>query len=106
MPPSKHTDDSHREAMRTTWNERAESYRKAMRLFEPYGFDLLARVNPIIRESAHDLATCPVEPTIRIPRIASADVSVDGIELSEQLDDLTTRHAKERQIQGLRSIRM
>src|SRR5213596_4075246 len=98
MPPSKHTDDSHREAMRTTWNERAESYRKAMRLFEPYGFDLLARVNPKIRESALDLATGPGEPAMSLARMVGPDGKVVGIDLSEQMVQLATRVASQRRI--------
>src|SRR5213594_3589408 len=54
--PAKSTDDSDRESMRIARNESADSYRRGMRVFEPYGFDLLARVNPKIRESALDLA--------------------------------------------------
>src|SRR5437870_9280427 len=106
MPPSKHTDDSHREAMRTTWNERAESYRKAMRLFEPYGFDLLARVNPKIRESALDLATGPGEPAMSIARMVGPDGRVVGIDLSEQMVQLATRIAKERRIPGVTFLAM
>src|SRR5436309_837777 len=106
MPPSKHTDDSHREAMRTTWNERAESYRKAMRLFEPYGFDLLARLTPKIRESALDLATGPGEPAMSIARMVGPDGRVVGIDLSEQMVQLATRIAKERRIPGVTFLAM
>jgi len=67
------SDESYRESMRNVWNERAESYRKTMRLFEPYGFDLLARVNPKIRESALDLATGPGEPAMSIARMIGPD---------------------------------
>src|SRR5437667_6057092 len=106
MPPSKHTDDSHREAMRTTWNERAESYRKGMRVCEPYGFDLLARVNPKIRESALDLAAGPGELAMSIARMVGPDGRVVGIDLSEQLVELATRIAKERRIPGLTFLTM
>src|SRR2546425_246151 len=55
--------------MRIAWNESAESYRKAMRPFEPYSFDRLARVNPKIREAALDLATGLGEPAMGIARM-------------------------------------
>src|SRR5881296_2291664 len=106
MPASKYADDSHREAMRTTWNESTESYRKAMRLFEPYGFDLLARVNPKIRESALDLATGPGEPAMSIARMVGPDGRVVGIDLSEQMVELATRIATERRIPGLTFLTM
>jgi len=100
------SDDSYRESMRNVWNERSESYRKAMRLFEPYGFDLLARVNPKIRESALDLATGPGEPAMSIARMVGPDGRVVGIDLSEQMVELATRIAKERRIPGLTFLAM
>ena len=101
MPPAESTDDPDREAMRIAWNESAESYRKAMRPFEPYSFDLLARVNPKIRESALDLATGLGEPAMGIARMVGPDGRVVGIDLSEQMVELATRIAKERRIPGL-----
>jgi len=101
VPPAKSTDDPDREAMRIAWNESAESYRKAMRPFEPYSFDLLARVNPKIRESALDLATGLGEPAMGIARMVGPDGRVVGIDLSEQMVELATRIAKERRIPGL-----
>src|SRR5437667_11795609 len=98
MPPSKHTDDSHREAMRTTWNERADSYRKGMRVFEPYGFDLLARVNPKIRESALDLAAGLGESAMSIARMVGPDGRGVGIDLSAQMVVVATRMAYERRM--------
>ncbi len=106
MVPSKDSDDSYRESMRTVWNESAESYRKAMRLFEPYGFDLLARMNPKIRESALDLATGPGEPAMSIARMVGPDGRVVGIDLSEEMVELATRIAKERRIPGLTFLTM
>jgi len=95
------TDDPDRESIRRAWNESAESYRWAMRLFEPYGFDLLARVNPKIRESALDLATGLGEPAMSIARMVGPDGRVVGIDLSEQMVELAIRIAKERRISGL-----
>jgi len=95
------TDDSDRESIRRASNESAESYRRAVRLFEPYGFDLLARVNPKIRESALDLATGLGEPAMSIARMVGPDGRVVGIDLSEQMVELATRIAKERRISGL-----
>src|SRR3989442_2321834 len=100
------TDDSDRESIRRASNESAESYRRAVRLFEPYGFDLLARVNPKIRESAHDLATGLGEPAMSIARMVGPDGRVVGIDLSEQMVELATRIAKERRIPGLTFLAM
>src|SRR5438094_825029 len=100
------SDESYRESMRNVWNERAESYRKTMRLFEPYGFDLLARVNPKIRESALDLATGPGEPAMSIARMVGPDGRVVGIDLSEQMVQLATRIATERRIPGVTFLAM
>ena len=106
MPPAKDSDDSDREAVRTAWNESSETYRKAMRLFEPYGFDLLARVNPKIRESALDLATGPGEPAMSIARMVGPDGRVVGIDLSEKMVEVATRISKERRIPGLTFLAM
>src|SRR2546421_10797783 len=93
--PAKSTGDSDRESMRIAWNESADSYRKGMRVFEPYGFDLLARVNPKIRESALDLAAGLGGPAMSIARMGGPDGPVVGIDLSEQMGGLATRIAKE-----------
>jgi len=77
-----------------------------MRLFEPYGFDLLARVNPKIRESALDLATGLGEPAMSIARMVGPDGRVVGIDLSERMVELATRIAKERRIPGLTFLAM
>src|SRR5207245_11561733 len=71
--------------MRIAWNESADSYRQGMRVFEPYGFDLLARVNPKIRESALDLAAGLGEAAMGIARVVGADGRVVGIDLFEQM---------------------
>src|SRR5947209_1296615 len=104
--PAKSTDDSDRESMRIAWNESADSYRKGMRVFDPYGFDLLARVNPKIRESALDLAAGLGEPAMSIARMVGPDGRVVGIDLSEQMVELATRIAKERRIPGLTFLAM
>src|SRR3989454_3247917 len=104
--PAKSTGDSDRESMRIAWNESADWYRKGMRVFEPYGFALLARVNPKIRESALDLAAGLGEPAMRIARMVGPDGRVVGIDLSEQMVELATRIAKERRIPGLTFLAM
>src|SRR5881296_2202229 len=104
--PAKSTDDSDRESMRIARNESADSYRKGMRVFEPYGFDLLARVNPKIRESALDLAAGLGEPAMSIARMVGPDGRVVGIDLSEQMVELATRIATERRIPGLTFLTM
>src|SRR5437870_7599402 len=104
--PERSTDDSDRESTRIAWNGSAESYRKAMRVFEPYGFDLLARVNPKIRESALDLATGLAEPAMSLARMVGPDGRVVGIDLSERMVQLATRIAKERRIPGVTFLAM
>jgi len=106
MTPWKYSDESYKEYTRTSWNETAELYRKAMRLFEPYGFDLLARVNPKIRESVLDLATGPGEPALSIARMVGPEGRVVGVDLSERMVELATRIAKERRIPGLTFLAM
>src|SRR3989475_5818300 len=94
--PAKSTGDSDRESMRIAWNESADSYRKGMRVFEPYGFDLLARVNPKIRESALDLAAGLGEAPVGIARVAGSDGRGLGVALSAGWVGLGTRVAQER----------
>src|SRR2546422_11338751 len=89
--PAKSTDDSDRESMRIARNESADSYRKGMRVFEPYGFDLLARVNPKIRESALDLAAGPREAAVSIAREVGPDAPVGGVRTSQQMERAATR---------------
>ncbi|TLZ83928.1 MAG: methyltransferase domain-containing protein [Methanobacteriota archaeon] len=101
MTPSQSSDESYREYTRTAWNATAEKYRRLLRLFEPYGFDLLARLNPKIRDSALDLATGPGEPAMSIARMVGPDGRVVGIDLSERMVQLATRIAKERRIPGV-----
>src|SRR2546427_10478088 len=98
--PAKSTDDYDRESMRIAWNESADSYRKGMRVFDPYGFDLLARVNPKIRESALDLAAGLGEPAMGIAPMVGPDGPGVGSHLSEQRVELATRLAKEQQRPG------
>src|SRR5256886_12937665 len=99
-------DESYKRSSRTAWNATAEKYLKLLRIFEPYGFDLLARVNPKIRESALDLATGPGEPAMSIARMVGPDGRVVGIDLSEQMVQLATRIAKERRIPGVTFLAM
>ncbi|HKW43346.1 MAG TPA: hypothetical protein VJP06_04080, partial [Thermoplasmata archaeon] len=68
MAPWQYSDEAYKEYTRTSWNESAETYLPLMRLLEPYGFDLLARVDPKIRETALDIATGPGEPAMSIAR--------------------------------------
>ena len=106
MTPSQSSDESDREYTRTAWNATAEKYRRLLRLFEPYGFDLLARLNPKIRDSALDLATGPGEPAMSIARMVGPDGRVVGIDLSERMVQLATRIAKERRIPGVTFLAM
>jgi ubiquinone/menaquinone biosynthesis C-methylase UbiE len=106
MTPSQSSDESQREYTRTAWNATAEKYLKVLRVFEPYGFDLLARVNPKIRESALDLATGPGEPAMSIARMVGPDGRVVGIDLSEEMVQLATRIAKDRRIPGVTFLAM
>src|SRR2546425_7015181 len=94
--PAKSTDDSDRESMRIARNESADSYRRGMRVFEPYGFDLLARVNPKIRESALDLAAGLGGAALSIARMVGPDGPGVGIALSQQMVGLAPRIAKGR----------
>src|SRR3989454_902446 len=100
------SDETYREPSRTAWNATGEKYLKLLRIFEPYGFDLLARVNPKIRESALDLATGPGEPAMSIARLVGPDGRVVGIDLSEQMVQLATQIAKERRIPGVTFLAM
>src|SRR5947209_19710111 len=104
--PAKSTDDSDRESMRIAWNESGDSYRKGMQVFDAYGFDLLARVNPKIRESALDLAAGLGELAMSIARMVGPDGRVVGTDLAAQMVELATRIAKERRIPGLTFLTM
>ena len=101
MAPWKYTDDYYREYTRTTWNESAAEYMRLMKQLEPYGFDLLARVDPKVREAALDLATGPGEPAMSIARMVGPQGRVTGIDLSEKMVELATRIAKERRIPNI-----
>jgi len=85
MTPSQSSDESYKESTRTAWNATAEKYLKLLRHLEPYGFDLLARLSPKIRESALDVATGPGEPAMSIARMVGPDGRVVGIDLSEEM---------------------
>jgi len=98
MTPRKYSDDYYREYTRTTWNETAERYTSLLRNLEPYGFDLLARADPKVRERCLDIATGPGEPAMSIARMVGPDGKVTGIDLSEKMVGLATRIAKERRI--------
>ena len=96
--PWTYSDDSYREYTRTTWNEAAGRYAKMLRNLEPYGFDLLARVDPKVRERCLDIATGPGEPAMSLARMVGPDGKVVGIDLSEQMVQLATRIASQRRI--------
>src|SRR6266550_2963312 len=87
MTPWKYSDDSYRDYTRTAWNESAQKYTKLLRNLEPYGFDLLARVDPKVRERCLDIATGPGEPAMSLARMVGPDGKVVGIDLSEQKMD-------------------
>ena len=101
MAPWQYSDESYKEYTRTSWNESAETYLAAMRLFEPYGFDLLARIDPKVRETALDIATGPGEPAMSIARMVGADGRVVGIDLSEKMVEVATRLARQRRISNV-----
>src|SRR6266513_2288981 len=69
-----------------------------LRNLEPYGFDLLARVDPKVRERCLDIATGPGEPAMSLARMVGPDGKVVGIDLSEQMVQLATRIASQRRI--------
>jgi enediyne biosynthesis protein CalE5 len=98
MTPWKYSDESYQEYTRTTWNEASERYTKLLRNLEPYGFDLLARVDPKIRERCLDIATGPGEPAFGIARMVGPEGMVTGIDLSEEMVALASRLAKARRI--------
>src|SRR6266581_232557 len=98
MAPWKYTDESYKEYTRTTWNESAQNYSKVLRWLEPYGFDLLARVDPKIHERALDIATGPGEPALSMARMVGPEGDVVGIDLSEKMIERATNGAKERRI--------
>src|SRR6266568_3775845 len=104
MAPWKYTDESYKEYTRTTWNESAQNYSKVLRWLEPYGFDLLARVDPKIHERALDIATGPGEPALPMARMVGPEGDVVGIDLSEKMIERATNSAKERRILNARSI--
>jgi ubiquinone/menaquinone biosynthesis C-methylase UbiE len=98
MTPWSYSDESYREYTRTTWNESAGTYVKLLRNLEPYGFDLLARMDPKIRERCLDIATGPGEPAMSIARMVGLDGRVVGIDLSEEMVRLATQIAMTRRI--------
>ena len=98
MTPWKYSDDYYREYTRTTWNESAEKYTKLLRNLEPYGFDLLARVDPKIRERCLDIATGPGEPAMSIARMVGLDGKITGIDLSEEMIRAANEGAQRRRI--------
>jgi ubiquinone/menaquinone biosynthesis C-methylase UbiE len=101
MTPWKYSDEYYREYTRTTWNESSGRYLKLLRNLEPYGFDLLARVDPKVRERCLDLATGPGEPAMTVARMVGPEGRVTGIDLSEEMVALATRLAAERRIHNV-----
>jgi SAM-dependent methyltransferase len=102
MAPWKYTDEYYKEYTRTTWNESAEMYPRILRWLEPYGFDLLARLDPKVREKVLDIATGPGEPALTIARMVGPEGDVQGIDLSEKMIEHATRAAKERRIPNVK----
>ena len=100
MAPWKYTDESYKEYTRTTWNESAQNYSKILRWLEPYGFDLLARVDPKIHERALDIATGPGEPALTLARMVGPEGDVVGIDLSEKMIERAANSARERRIRN------
>jgi len=100
MAPWKYTDEYYKEYTRTTWNESAQNYSKILRWLEPYGFDLLARVDPKIRERALDIATGPGEPALTLARMVGPEGDVVGIDLSEKMIERAANSARERRIRN------
>jgi len=98
LAPWKYTDEYYRDYTRKTWDESSTAYTKLLRNLEPYGFDLLARVDPKVRERCLDIATGPGEPAMSIARMVGPDGKVTGIDLSDKMVGLATRIAKERRI--------
>ena len=106
MTPWKYSDDFYKEYTRTTWNEAAGTYQRLLRNLEPYGFDLLARVDPKVRERCLDIATGPGEPAMAIARMVGPEGRVTGIDLSEEMVALATRLAKERRLPNVEFLVM
>jgi SAM-dependent methyltransferase len=96
--PWTYSDEYYREYTRNTWNQSADRYVKLLRNLEPYGFDLLARVDPKVRERCLDIATGPGEPAMSIARMVGSDGKVVGIDLSERMVELATKVAAARRI--------
>ena len=76
MAPWKYTDENYRDYTRKTWDESSTAYTKLLRNLEPYGFDLLARIDPKVRERCLDIATGPGEPAMSIARMVGPDGKV------------------------------
>lgn len=100
--PWKYTEDYYREYTRVTWNESAQQYLRLMRSLEPYGFDLMNRLDLHVREKVLDLATGPGEPAMSIARLVGADGEVVGVDLSEKMVELARQIARERRIPNVR----
>ncbi len=96
--PWKYTDDYYKEYTRTTWNDTAEEYHKFQRLLEPYGFDLINRLELQVREKVLDLATGSGEPALSIARLVGPDGEVVGVDLSEKMVHLATRLSQQRRL--------
>src|SRR2546428_546189 len=75
--PWKYTDEFYKEYTRTTWNESAETNPKILRWLEPYGSDLLARVDPRIRRKRRGEGGGP--PCDRGPHARVCGARRDGI---------------------------
>ncbi|HEY7588144.1 MAG TPA: methyltransferase domain-containing protein [Thermoplasmata archaeon] len=100
--PWKYSEEYYREYTRATWNETAWEYLGLMKSLEPFGFDLVNRLDLHVREKVLDLATGPGEPAMSIARIVGAEGEVVGVDLSEKMVNLARNIAKERRIPNVR----
>ncbi len=91
----------YKEYTRTTWNESATEYLKWSQFLEPYGFDLVNRLDFHVREKVLDLATGPGEPAMSIARLVGLDGQVVGVDLSESMVALASRLATDRRLSNV-----
>lgn len=98
MTPWTYSEEYYKDYTRTSWNEAAEKYGKILPHLAPYGYDLLARVDPKVRERCLDVATGPGEPAMTMARMVGPEGKVTGIDLSQRMVDLAATIATERRI--------
>lgn len=93
-----YTDEYYKEYTRVTWNESAQEYLAMLRILEPYGADMLARVAPRPGERVLDIATGPGEPAMTIAGKVGPTGHVLGIDLSENMIRLASEVAARRKL--------